>query len=82
MEAGAFGIPILAMNEYPFNHILKKDTHIMLAGQKKTFIENLRTLVDNPETKKRLSHNLQLFIQEKYSWNNPNMAKFWMEAFF
>lgn len=81
MEAGGFGIPILAMNEYPFNHILKKDTHIMLAGQKKTFIENLRTLVDNPETKKRLSHNLQLFVQEKYSWNNPNMAKFWMEAF-
>lgn len=81
LEFGAFGIPIMAMNEYPYNHILKKDTHIMIAGQKKTFIENLRTVADNPETKKRLSDNVQLFIQEKYSWNNPNMTKFWMEAF-
>lgn len=81
LELGAFGIPIIAMNEYPYNHILKKDTHVMLAGQKKTFIENLRTIVDNPETKKRIGDNAQLFVQEKYSWNNTTMVNYWMQAF-
>jgi len=81
LELGAFGIPIIAMNEYPYNHILKKDTHVMLAGQKKTFIENLRTIVDNPETKKRIGDNAQLFVQEKYSWNNTTMVNYWIQAF-
>lgn len=53
----------------------------MLAGQKKTFIENLRTIVDNPETKKRIGDNAQLFVQEKYSWNNTTMVNYWIQAF-
>ena len=78
---GAFGIPIVAMNEYPFNHILKKDVHILLAGQKKTFVENVKHVVDNVETKSKLSSNLQTFIQDKYSWNNTTMTNTWVSAF-
>lgn len=81
LEMGAFGIPIVAMNEYPFNHILKKDVHILLAGQKKTFIENVKQVVDNVETKSKLSSNLQTFIQDKYSWNNTTMTNTWVSAF-
>ena len=81
IEIGAFGIPIIAMNDYPYNHILKKDIHVMLAGQKKTFIENVRTLVDNPEMRARFSTNVQAFVHEKYSWTNPTMSNYWQEAF-
>ena len=81
LELGAFGIPVVTMNEYPYNHIFKKDLHLLLAGQKKSFVEGVRTLVDDTELHTGISQRIKSFVEGKYTWNNPAMAQAWIDAF-
>ncbi len=81
LELGAFGIPVVTMNEYPYNHLFNKDVHITLTGQKKSLIEAVRSLVDNTDAHKGMANRLQAFIQGKYTWNNPTMAQTWIDVF-
>jgi hypothetical protein len=81
LELGVFGIPMVAMNEYPFNHLLKKDIHILLAGQKKTFINYVKYVLENPEVREKLSSYSKSFITEKYSFLNNEMISPYLRAF-
>lgn len=81
LELGMFGIPTVSMNEYPYNHFLKKDMHILLSGQKKTFVQNVRSAIDDPEMRKKLNKYFMDFIREKYSFLNDSMIEAYFKAF-
>lgn len=80
LELGALGIPMISMNEYPYNHLLKKDVHILLSGQKKTFVQNVRDAVDSPEMREKLSRYAKTYISEKFIWNE-NMIDSYFKAY-
>jgi hypothetical protein len=69
------------MNEYPYNHLLKKDVHILLSGQKKTFLDNVRSAVDSLEMRDKISRHAKAFISEKYSFLNKDMVNSYITAF-
>jgi hypothetical protein len=81
LEFGAFNIPMVSMNEYPYNHLLKKDVHILLSGQKKTFLDNVRSAVDSLEMRDKISRHAKAFISEKYSFLNKDMVNSYITAF-
>lgn len=81
LEFGAFGIPMVSMNEYPYNHLIKKDMQILLNGQKKTFVNSVKELVENPELKEKMARNCKNYIQEKYSYINDEMVKIFANTF-
>ncbi len=81
LELAAFGIPMVSMNEYPYNHLLTKDTHILLSGQKKTFVSNVRSAIDSAEMREKLSRYAKNFVTEKYSFLNSDMMGSYMRAF-
>lgn len=81
LEFGAFGIPMVAMNEYPYNHLIKKDFQILISGQKKTFVNGVRELVDHPDLKQKISNNCKSYIHEKYSFINPDMVEVYKRVF-
>jgi hypothetical protein len=81
LELGALGIPMISMNEYPYNHLLKKDTHILLSGQKKTFVQNVRYAIDTPEAREKLSTFSKNFIREKYSFLDKDMLSVYLRIF-
>ena len=81
LEFGVFGIPMISMNEYPYNHLLQKDVHILLSGQKKTFVQNVRAALDNPESRQKLSGYAKNFIRDKYSFLNENMISAYFRVF-
>ena len=81
LELGAFGIPMISMNEYPYNHMLKKDVHILLNGQKKTFVSCVRTAIDSVEMRDKLSHHSKNYVTEKYTFMNPDMMAAYFRAF-
>lgn len=81
LELGLFGIPTVSMNEYPYNHLLKKDMHILLSGQKKTFVQNVRAAIDDTEMRKKLSKYFMDFIKDKYSFLNDSMIEAYFKAF-
>jgi hypothetical protein len=76
LELGAFGIPIISMNEYPYNHLLTKDTHVLLSGQKKTFVSNVRAAIDSAEMREKLGKYAKNFISEKYIYNDEMRAAY------
>ena len=81
LELGALGVPMISMNEYPYNHLLKKDTHILLSGQKKTFVQNVRYAIDTPEAREKLSTFSKNFIREKYSFLDKDMLSVYLRIF-
>ena len=81
LELGAFGIPMISMNEYPYNHLLQKDLHILLSGQKKTFVDKVRTAIDNPEMRQKLSSYSLNFIRSKYSFLNSEMLNAYVNVY-
>lgn len=81
LELGAMGIPMVSMNEYPYNHLLVKDQHILLSGQKKTFVSNVKALADSEELRKKLSTACKAFVQEKYSFLNQQMIGTYLATF-
>ena len=81
LEFGAFGIPMISMNEYPYNHLLKKDVHILLSGQKKTFVTSVRAAIDSTEMREKLSKYSKNFVTEKYTFMNNDMMGSYFRAF-
>jgi hypothetical protein len=81
LEFGAFSIPMVSMNEYPYNHLLKKDVHILLSGQKKTFLDSVRSAVDSLEVRHKLSGHAKNYITEKYSFLNTDMMSSYIRAY-
>lgn len=81
LELGLFGIPVITLNEYPYNHLLKKDLHVLLSGQKKTLISNVREVIDNLETRERLGRYIRQFVTEKYSFLNNDMMASYFKVF-
>jgi hypothetical protein len=81
LELGAFGIPMISMNEYPYNHLLKKDVHILLSGQKKTFVSSVRAVIDSAEMREKLGKFAKDYITDKYTFINDDMMSSYMRAF-
>ena len=81
LELSAFGVPMVSMNEYPYNHLLKKDVHILLSGQKKTFVSSVRSAIDSPDLREKLSKYAKNYITEKYSFLNNEMMTAYLRAF-
>lgn len=81
LELGLFGIPTITMNEYPYNHLLRKDLHILLNGQKKTLINSVRQVVDNLEMREKLGKYMRQFVTEKYSFLNNDMLATYVKVF-
>jgi hypothetical protein len=81
LEFGAFNIPMVSMNEYPYNHLLKKDVHILLSGQKKTFLDSVRSAVDSFEMRDKLSRHAKGYISEKYTFMNTDMMNSYIKAY-
>jgi hypothetical protein len=81
LELGAFGIPMVSMNEYPYNHLLKKDVHVLLSGQKKTFVSAVRSAIDSPEIRAKLSEYAKNYVTQKYTFINGDMMASYMKAF-
>jgi hypothetical protein len=81
LELGVFGIPTVAMNEYPYNHLLKKDLHILLAGQKKTFVNTVKVAMEKTEYREKLGSYFKNFVTEKYSFLNDEMISPYLRAF-
>lgn len=81
LELGLFGIPIVTLNEYPYNHLLKKDLHVLTSGQKKTLVSNVRDVVDNLEMREKLGRYLRQFVTDKYSFLNQEMLAAYFKVF-
>lgn len=81
LELGLFGIPTTTMNEYPYNHLLKKDLHILVNGQKKTLVSSVRQIVDSVDTRDKLGKYMRQFITEKYSFLNNDMLVSYFKVF-
>jgi hypothetical protein len=81
LELGLFGIPTITLNEYPYNHLLKKDLHVLMSGQKKTLVSNVRAVVDNLEMREKLSRYLRQFVTDKYSFLNNDMMASYLKVF-
>jgi hypothetical protein len=81
LELGLFGIPTVTMNEYPYNHLLRKDLHILVSGQKKTLVANVREVVDNLDLREKLGKYMRQFVTEKYSFLNNDMMGSYLKVF-
>ncbi len=81
LELGAFGIPIITMNEYPYNHLLKKDQHIVLSGQRKTFVDNVRKAIDEPESRINMGAEFKKYVKDTFSFLNPKMLEYYTNFF-
>lgn len=81
LELGALGIPMVAINDYPYNHLLKEKTHILLATKKNTFLKAIKNVITKPELSNELIRNAQSFVLTKYNFTNPEMQNFWINAF-
>lgn len=81
LELASFGYPIVSMNDYPFNHLLSKDETIYLAGQKKTFIEHIKYLIDDERERKRIRDNAQNYIFREYNFSNKIMLELYYNLF-
>ena len=81
LEFGVFNIPMVSMNEYPYNHLLKKDVHILLSGQKKTFLDSVRSAVDSLEIRHKISEHAKNYITEKFSFLNTDMMNSYIKAY-
>lgn len=81
LELGSFGIPIVSMNEYPFNHLLKKDHNILLSGQKKTFVANVSSVCESEALRSNLGINIKEFIQSRYTFLNKDMISVYENVF-
>jgi hypothetical protein len=69
------------MNEYPYNHLLRKDLHILVSGQKKTLVANVREVVDNLDLREKLGKYMRQFVTEKYSFLNNDMMGSYLKVF-
>ena len=81
LELGVFGIPMVSMNEYPYNHLLKKDVHIMLNGQKRSFVSSVKTALDSPEVRTQLSSLCKNYVMDKYTFLNNDMLDSYFKIF-
>ncbi len=81
LEMGAFGIPMISMNEYPYNHLLQKDTHILIKGQRNSLVEGVRQMIDDPALMKSLSVESEKFVRKTYSFINPDMLNSYTGVF-
>jgi hypothetical protein len=81
LELGLFGIPTITLNEYPYNHLLKKDLHVLMSGQKKTLVSNVRSVIDNLEMREKLGRYIRQFVTEKYSFLNNDMMASYLKVF-
>lgn len=81
LELGLFGIPTVTMNEYPYNHLLRKDLHILVNGQKKTLVASVREVVDNSDLRDKLGKYMRQFVTEKYSFLNNDMMASYLKVF-
>ena len=81
LELGSLGIPMVAINDYPYNHLLKENTHILLAHKKNTFLRSVKDIITKSEVSSELIKNAQSFILTKYNFTNPEMQNFWINAF-
>lgn len=81
LELAAFNIPMVSMNEYPYNHLLKKDLHILLNGQKKTFVTSVKTAMDNAEIRQSLAKHCHNYVTEKFSFLNNAMIESYLKTF-
>lgn len=81
LELGTFGIPVVSMDEYPFNHLLTKDRHILLSRMKKSFISNVEGVCGNEALRTNLSTEIRKFITERYSFINKDMLAVYENVF-
>jgi glycosyltransferase involved in cell wall biosynthesis len=80
LELASFGIPMVAMNEYPFNHLLGKET-ILLAGQKRTLIDKVKLLLTDADEHSRIKRAAQEFVLGNYIFSNAKMFRAYEELF-
>ena len=81
LELAAFNIPMVSMNEYPYNHLLKKDIHILLNGQKKTFVTSVKTAMDSANIRADLAKNCHNYVTNKFSFLNNEFMSSYLKAF-
>mgnify|MGYP000193314714 FL=1 len=81
LELAAFNIPMVSMNEYPYNHLLKKDIHILLNGQKKTFVTSVKTAMDSASIRADLAKHCHNYVTNKFSFLNNEFIASYLKAF-
>ena len=81
LELAFMGYPIVSMNDYPYNHLLTKDENIILAGQKRTFVESVKMLFQNQKERERILKNAQGYVYKSYSFQNKEMMGLYYKLF-
>lgn len=80
-EVASMGVPMVAMNKYPFNHLMTDKETILLAGQKKTLIRNINTILDNPQEAEKLAKQAQELVMSRYTFLNKEMLQLYANTF-
>jgi hypothetical protein len=81
LELAVFGCPMVSINDYPFNHLLKKDSTILLSGNKRGFISNIKYLFYSEEERQKLLKTAQGFVLQNYIFSNKNMFRAYEDLF-
>jgi glycosyltransferase involved in cell wall biosynthesis len=81
LELASFGVPIVSMNEYPFNHLLVKDSMILLSGNKRGIISSIKYLFFSEEERTKLWKSAQRFVLQNYIFSNPKMFRTYEDLF-
>lgn len=67
IEAGHFGIPVIASDVYPYNTVIKNGENGFLVKKDKDWLKAIKYFIEKPEEIKRMGDNLKEYINRRFN---------------
>lgn len=67
IEAGHFGIPVIASDVYPYNTVIKNGVNGFLVKKEKEWLKYIKHFINNPEEIKVMGENLKEYINKRFN---------------
>ena len=73
LEAGLFSVPIMVIDAFPYNVIVRDGDNGIVLNKKDDMIDKIRFFLENKSELKRMGNNAYKSIIENFSINEPNI---------
>ncbi len=67
IEAGYFGIPVIASDVYPYNTVIKHGVNGFLVKKEKDWLKYIKHFINNPQDIKVMGDNLKEYIDRRFN---------------
>jgi hypothetical protein len=70
LECGLLGIPVITLDVAPYNQVILNQRNGFIYDEKINFINQLDSILNNPDLINSVSNDCKKDVMENYTWNN------------